>query len=1259
MTNSALCGQIKNMGKSTVWNDIKRQTEEGVRTLGSALSETSGSASSYSAFNDFGSDAETIGRVVDGLYGGIILPTAENPRSGQIYDIATAFEAIHANNFCTFDDKMGVFMDRLMSININEKNVTLSLLGKDAMFNGDSTRVTPDAGRPSYAEGRNYLDYVEQVNYASGEMTTRETNNVNMLDYKDGNEIYRGTTFLYPDDNGTGLFTNKWRASLNRNSLLYKTKRLFAERKIKTLISRFGSNADPTSVDLDYTARKGTTTGGESRGRNLLNRGRENINYNGYNNPYCRVWTHHHRYDRVWKMIRPFQGNSTLEDMHGYLKVGQDNTVVNKDGTKVPDPRFGSKGWNYSVLSNDKEGHYTGFVNIAPKFRGGMSMNIHPKQCMFSIENLAWRGFNPYEFEKALSWEQRGPLGGRIMWFPPYGISFNETSSARWESNTFIGRGEDVYTYVNTQRTGNLSFLMVIDHPSVLDYATWYDNGKNWGGGSNATSNGITDEEILQFFAGCDSGDSNDKANSLFGKAKPTTLTDEYRHGKGDIAYIDKPLETPPEAVQPDPEDNPNDVERTVEFYVFFPNNYSGVFDGCDDILGREVSSKKSDGSSFSYTLPNPIMYLMFGQGAQTFGDDADEPYMRGRFGDEIDYAHGVGYEMESGDLGDATYLKGVLPQTLKWMNAKSGETYSYSKKAPVKWYYRIDADFSDENYKTSGYAIPSGNGRYTDQRCQILPKGGKYRDGNNLQLNYDIKNITKIGNQEIVKDNLYPAAMVISALLETRSNNDKEITNIANLLKSRLSDSDTYNELLELFKDALTKKRIQSVTVEGYSSTDGLKSGNKWRAKRNELLAQQRADSVIAFINSCNSAWGAKRGDVFPDAGGGKNAGTLYQNENAAESKLNRCAKVVIQFSGEAATDVPNTAASVPATSIAEGDGAKTESVEALDGVVPNTDAMAGVAETKKSVGFNPIPDTDPKLYKDENGGVWYEEGETDDGKIILRRIDQRVSRFNGDDFDGEGFKNGGENEKNISRYDQEYHFFRQLERDNPLVFNRLMDRLKYFDPAFHSMTPEGFNARLTFLNQCTRQGNTLTMSGPNARTANNLAFGRAPFCVLRLGDFYNQLIVIDNITLDYSVSDGILWDLNPEGAGVQPMLCSVNISFKFIGGGDMAGPIRRLQNAMSFNYYANTRLYDNRADRVKYKGNDIEEGAIDWGIDGSASYAYNAALYHGDVDEYEKFADENTEKLVKPVAKEDTSGPVEEDFPAEYDINGISSIL
>ena len=80
--------------------------------------------------------------------------------------------------------------------------------------------------------------------------------------------------------------------------------------------------------------------------------------------------------------------------------------------------------------------------------------------------------------------------------------------------------------------------------------------------------------------------------------------------------------------------------------------------------------------------------------------------------------------------------------------------------------------------------------------------------------------------------------------------------------------------------------------------------------------------------------------------------------------------------------------------------------------------------------------------------------------------------------------------------------------------------------------------------------------------------------------------------------------------------MIANITLSFKFIGGGDLAGPVRRLQNAMSFNYYANGRLYDNRADRVLYNsdGTSIEQGALDNDIDTENSYFYTTEMYKED---------------------------------------------
>ena len=101
------------------------------------------------------------------------------------------------------------------------------------------------------------------------------------------------------------------------------------------------------------------------------------------------------------------------------------------------------------------------------------------------------------------------------------------------------------------------------------------------------------------------------------------------------------------------------------------------------------------------------------------------------------------------------------------------------------------------------------------------------------------------------------------------------------------------------------------------------------------------------------------------------------------------------------------------------------------------------------------------------------------------------------------------------------------------------------------------------------------------------NLAFGRPPVCILRIGDFLYSKIIINSLSINYASGNSPQWDLNPEGIGVQPMIADVTLSIDLIGGHSLVGPINRIQNALSFNYYANTQVYDPRADAIdKNKG-------------------------------------------------------------------------
>ena len=555
---------------------------------------------------------------------------------------------VSPNEMCNFGIRNGIYMMRLMRLNEKEKEITLNALGTDAVLNGDSSNITGTALSPSYAKGYDYIDNfvnIHKQDISSG-IDVTSTNKINNR----SEEIREN---LYHDDNGTGNFDNKIN-SVNLNSILNKTKRLFNQHKINTIISRFHTDSNLTENSMDVRTEYGL-----SHGRNLLKgdaqRSGGSYPQNGYDNPYCRVWTHHYQYDSLDKRMRPFMdGEESViaEDFHkwenfhnyAYYSDGYDELTAEINGKiiKSRHPRikkeYGWKddtdGWRLSVLGKN------GFVNITPKFQGGGEKNIHTKQCMFSIENLAWKDYDPYSFEKALSWEQRGPMGGRIMWFPPYGISFNETTSTNWNSSTFIGRGEDVYTYINTVRTGTLNFMLLVDHPSILDYVSW-------GGRNNDTITKVSDDDVHRFFAGCDNvagpGGSNETGGKLSDYAKPTPLTDEYVEKREEENIIPDKKPTPPQSTEPQ---IPTDESIDVTFYVFFPNNYAGHYDRC----GSEVEA---------------ISYLLYGKGAQMTPDGNITKNLPLSF-ENTNGNDGSGYEMKTA-IGNSYTNNYIIGTDKKW----------------------------------------------------------------------------------------------------------------------------------------------------------------------------------------------------------------------------------------------------------------------------------------------------------------------------------------------------------------------------------------------------------------------------------------------------------------------------------------------------------------------------------------------------------------------------------------------------------------
>ena len=173
---------------------------------------------------------------------------------------------------------------------------------------------------------------------------------------------------------------------------------------------------------------------------------------------------------------------------------------------------------------------------------------------MFSIENLAWKDFSK---DINLTKEQQGPNGGRIMWFPPYDLKFDEQVSVNWNSNEFIGRGEKIYTYTNTDRSGTLSFVLLVDNPSIVSEWTMQ--------GEKELDIDKQEQELLRFFAGCEELKLKDLRGRYDYENKTETKINinGYEFGLSEISYN----------------------EDDITFYIFFPNCYSGMDDKFDDAL--------------------------------------------------------------------------------------------------------------------------------------------------------------------------------------------------------------------------------------------------------------------------------------------------------------------------------------------------------------------------------------------------------------------------------------------------------------------------------------------------------------------------------------------------------------------------------------------------------------------------------------------------------------------------------------------------
>jgi hypothetical protein len=740
----------------------------------------------------------------------------------------------------------------------------------------------------------------------------------------------------------------------NRKSILYKTKELFKNGNMSTMV-----NAHVITTDKSQIQTAVLPNGMMSKGNAALTSVALEGNFGDKTNIYCRTWTPMDKYDQIADLVRHRKLDGDGGDYFRRSPLSE-----------------------FSVLEN------TGFVKIARYVTDSGSVKRH----MFSIENLAWMGKdgqpggNP---SLDLAPCEKGPFGGRIMWFPPYDIKFSESTSVNWDKHNFIGRGEPMYTYNNAERTGQLSFKIIIDHPNKLNVS-----------GSNITKDDKDDNYYASFFAGCN----------------PADILSET-----ELAQVDKITNIPKQT-------KVDDVKAGIKptgFSVFFPNDNS------------------------KYPTENPE------------------------------------YESGLATLVGADNIKEIV-----WTKADENQYL-------IPRNYNNDMGNPVNKVKTLGPISPIG----------LLP------------AQYDL---AKIIYSVYTKGDYLGLGMTKNS-----------VTTVSDSTK-------LYTDRFNYGLNANRYNKKNQLTIPGIGTWDGWLAGNDTTSSLNKSYLEALKEYIHHQNGTCKTCvieitgYASVQGNV---------TNTTKKNKTLSNDRANNIKTYLIE---NLMPDDPNKETRITVT---VGKGETTDIVENEATCIDNVsdqDSISCKLSRRTFVNFKVVPELAVKPTADEPIKT-QETTPTTVTEIVAKKIKDFYT---------------------------ECDYFNKLSESDPFTYSKLTDKIKYFSPAFHSTTPEGFNARLTFLQQCTRQGPSLYT---NSSKPDNLVFGRPPVCVLRIGDFYYTKIIIENISFDF---EPLVWDLNPEGVGVQPMIANVSMNFAFIGGSSLDGPISKLQNALSSNYFANTGLFDTNAD-------------------------------------------------------------------------------
>ncbi|MDB4326177.1 hypothetical protein N9966_00010 [bacterium] len=791
-------------------------------------------------------------------------------------------------------------------------------------------------------------------------------------------------------------------------------------------------------------------------------------------------------YCRSWSTRSPYQNHYDLIRRNKLYRAG---------GKAQPDdiasgPFFGPY---QSVLEE------TGHVKVGPTtsddylqdqslVTGLINQGNDIKRFMFSIENLAWTdapqkiGLDPCEI---------GPNGGRIMWFPPYDITFTDNTTSNWNSEVFIGRAEPIYTYNHTERKGTLSWSIITDHPSVLNKLK-----------------DRKEQELLQFFAGCGLDISE------FFETTETEII-ETPIEQEEIIIPDIEVVITPEII-PDPRKAKEPPVKELSFY-FRNARTDGACKGrkCKGAVGRtiqdEIDVKYDTGTQNSISKTKKGDYLML-----------NEEWLE-KIDSVIDFL--------------------ATPEGQNWCvefngNCSAASTDKYNQMLSIDRATRV-YEYVVGEVKKKGEAGPPPPGGTLAVLNEIERIGGYTAETEYYvyeENNFGLKSfgwICKDGDRRVDKRTSYRKGIDEKKGMNSTKCSDCYSVGKANGYYPYISQF--YKLALPGTEEELSESRWVIVSNSEDYARDKDQDGDP--------LESENADGTVTSVGIKSTTAKEDRRVTIKLFKNHK----YIQNTEAAKNNAEKLAFInegVDRLELAPITPIENTIIYNDdfIGPLQEGDVRSSEVGDpgfTFEGpfLAPKDEATS--EEAVNSVGNENIQNTE--------GGDTGENVEDEEVKTETIR-------------------------RNVQKLFKECEYFEALKVEDPFVYEGIKEKIKFFQPAFHSMTPEGLNSRLTFLQQCMRQGPSLR---ENTNQTQNMAFGKPPVLVLRIGDFYYTKIIPDSLNINY---EPLQWDMNPEGVGVQPMIAKVDLNFSIIGGSSLDGPIRQLQNAVSFNFFANTSVYNPR---------------------------------------------------------------------------------